>query len=68
MTDAIPRGKIEAVQKAVGFVHLHVHTSFSLREGALLRGGARIRRAHADQDGRARALSQRLDDRAQREA
>ena len=26
---------VKAVAKAVGFVHLHVHTSFSLREGAL---------------------------------
>jgi DNA polymerase-3 subunit alpha len=35
MSDGFSRVKIEAIQKAVGFVHLHVHTSFSLREGAL---------------------------------
>ncbi len=35
MTNGFSRDKIDAIQKAVGFVHLHVHTSFSLREGAL---------------------------------
>ena len=35
MSDVVARETIEAIQKAVGFVHLHVHTSFSLREGAL---------------------------------
>ena len=34
MSDVFPPAKLEAIQKAVGFVHLHVHTSFSLREGA----------------------------------
>ena len=35
MSDVVARETIEAIQKSVGFVHLHVHTSFSLREGAL---------------------------------
>ncbi len=35
MSDENSRAKIEAIQASVGFAHLHVHTSFSLREGAL---------------------------------
>ena len=35
MSDEFSRENIEAIKKAVGFVHLRVHTSFSLREGAL---------------------------------
>jgi DNA polymerase-3 subunit alpha len=35
MSSEFSRAKIVAIQKAVGFVHLHIHTSFSLREGAL---------------------------------
>ncbi len=35
MQDAPPPDALAAVKKSVGFVHLRVHTSFSLREGAL---------------------------------